>query len=115
MTVKANLMKAVDHLENAFRISRRLQRVSRRVTEIENERQALRVESRGLEEQLRALDALNREYWSKALEVSGISRDQLQVLALDLGEAEEAPYPLYTDVEATVDAFIKEHAPFGEE
>lgn len=113
MTTKANLMKAVDHLDAAARLSRRLRRVSARLSEIENEQQALRVEARALDEQFRSFDALSREYWTLAHNVSGLTRSKLQILSLDIGDAPGAPYLATKDIEKVVDAFIVQHAPVG--
>lgn len=113
MTVKANLMKAVDHLDDAARLSRRLRRISARLSEIENEKQALCVEERALNEQFRSFDALNREHWDLAHNVSGLTRSNLQILALDIGDAAGAPYLALKDIEKAVDAFIAKRTPAG--
>jgi hypothetical protein len=111
--MKANLMKAVDYLDDAARLSRRLRRVSARLSEIENEQQALRVEARALDEQFRSFDALRREYWSMAHNASCLTRTKLQILELDIGDAVGAPYLSTKDIEKVVDAFIAQHAPAG--
>jgi hypothetical protein len=113
MSSKTNLMKAADHLEDAARLSRRLIRITNRLAENRNERMALMAESVALEEQYQAFLSLNKEYWNLAHEASGLSRDALQILALDISEAPSGPHTTLKDTEKVVDDFIAQLASVG--